>query len=90
MAQATALDMSAHWQPTAASYFGRISKVQIIETVREAVSEDAARRIAGLKKQAMTEAAEKLLAGTGWLPALLRTPEPEAPTEGEAFAAAAE
>jgi hypothetical protein len=29
--------------------------------------------IAGLKKDAMVEHAERLLAGTGWLPALLRT-----------------
>jgi ParB family chromosome partitioning protein len=32
--------------------------------------------MADMKKQDMAEAAEQLLAGTGWLPALLRTPEP--------------
>ena len=29
-----------------------------------------------MKKQEMAEAAEQLLVGTGWLPALMRTPEP--------------
>jgi ParB family chromosome partitioning protein len=32
--------------------------------------------MADMKKQDMAEATEQLLAGTGWLPALLRTPEP--------------
>jgi len=30
--------------------------------------------MADMKKQDMAEAAEQLLAGTGWLPALMRTP----------------
>jgi ParB family chromosome partitioning protein len=29
-----------------------------------------------MKKEPMAEAAEQLLAGTGWLPSLMRTPEP--------------
>ena len=29
----------------------------------------------GLKKEAMTEQAERLLAGKGWLPDVLRTPD---------------
>jgi hypothetical protein len=33
----------------------------------------AANNIAGMKKQAMAEAAEQRLAGTGWRPELLRT-----------------
>jgi ParB family transcriptional regulator, chromosome partitioning protein len=41
--------------------------------VREAVSDEAADRMADMKKQAMAEAAEQLLVGTGWLPALMRT-----------------
>jgi len=36
--------------------------------------EDEAKRLEGLKKAAMAEAAEGLVAGTGWLPAILRTP----------------
>jgi ParB family transcriptional regulator, chromosome partitioning protein len=43
--------------------------------VREAVSVEAAERIAGMKKQDMAEAAEQLLVGTGWLPALMLIPQ---------------
>ena len=32
--------------------------------------------MAHMKKQDMAEAAEQLLVATGWLPALMRTPEP--------------
>jgi hypothetical protein len=30
--------MTAYWRPTAASYFGRVSKERIVLAVREAVS----------------------------------------------------
>ena len=73
LAQTLELDMTATWTPTVASYFGRVSKERIIEAVREGVSVEAANNIAGMKKQAMAEAAEQRLAGTGWLPKLLRS-----------------
>jgi ParB family transcriptional regulator, chromosome partitioning protein len=72
LANEVALDMTAYWQPTAASYFGRVSKERIVEAVREGVSAQAADNIARMKKQAMAEAAEAALAGKGWLPSLLR------------------
>ena len=80
LAQAMGLDMTAYWSTTARSYLGRVTKARIGEVVREAVSEAAAERIAPLKKAEMAEAAEQLVAGSGWLPPLLRT----APIEGEA------
>ena len=82
LAQAVSLDMMAHWRPTGRSYLGRVTKAQIAEAVREGVSDEAAQRMAGMKKQAMAEAAEQLLAGTGWLPALLRTPEAASSADG--------
>jgi ParB family transcriptional regulator, chromosome partitioning protein len=72
LAREIGLDMTAYWQPTPASYFGRVSKERIAQAVREAVSDQAAENIARLKKQAMAEAAEVALAGKGWLPAPLR------------------
>lgn len=60
------------------SYLGRVTKAHIVEAVTEGVAEDAAPRIADMKKPDMAQAAEQLLAGTGWLPTILRTPEPEA------------
>ena len=75
LSTAVSLDMTAHWSSTVRTYLGRVTKADILAAVREAVSEEAADRIADMKKQPMAEAAEQLLAGTGWLPALLRTPE---------------
>lgn len=87
LAGAMALDVAKDWTPTVDSYLGRVTKAHIVEAVTEGVSEDAARRIADMKKPDMAQAAEQLLAGTGWLPAVLRTPEPEgadpAPVEPE-------
>lgn len=75
LAYAVNLDMTAHWTPTVRTYLGRVTKAHILAAVREAVGDEAADRIANMKKQAMAEAAEQLLAGTGWLPSLMRTPE---------------
>ena len=74
LAEAVALDMMAHWVPTARTYFGRVTKSHILDAVREAISIEAADRMADMKKQDMAEAAEQLLVATGWLPALMRTP----------------
>jgi ParB family transcriptional regulator, chromosome partitioning protein len=72
LANEVVLDLTSYWQPTASSYFGRVSKERIVQAVRDGVSDQAAQKIAGLKKQAMAEAAEAALAGKGWLPVLLR------------------
>ena len=81
LAEAVDLDMSGYWTPTVASYLGRVTKARIAEAVREAVSEAAAERIGGLKKPDMASEAEALLAGKGWLPSLLRRPEPVQPAQ---------
>jgi ParB family transcriptional regulator, chromosome partitioning protein len=73
LAKAMPLDMSRYWQPTVASYLGRVGKDRICDAVREGAGEDAARQIADLKKQAMAARAEQLLTAKGWLPPLLRS-----------------
>jgi len=74
LATALRLDMAAEgWTPTAEVYLSRVTKAQILEAVREAKGDDAADRIAGLKKPEMVTAAEELLEGSGWLPEPLRT-----------------
>lgn len=74
LASTVGLDMvRAGWEPTVASYFGRLTKAQILETVHEARGSIAADRIAALKKPAMAAAAEELLTDKGWLPPILRT-----------------
>ena len=102
LATAVALDMTAHWTPTVRAYLGRVTKAHIFAAVREAVSDEAAERIAGMKKQPMADAAEQLLAGNRWLPSLMRTPgpawltseQPEAPAaeaeDADSFSVAAE
>jgi ParB family chromosome partitioning protein len=103
LAEAVSLDMTGYWRPTVRTYLGRITKARILEAVREGVSIDAADQMVNMKKQAMAEAAEQLLAATGWLPALMRTPravsepaespQPDAVTEAkdtEAYSVAAE
>lgn len=72
LAEAVSLNMAEHWEPTVDSYLGRVTKAQIAEAVREAVSESEAAGISGRKKSAMADAAARLLAGSGWLPAPLR------------------
>ncbi len=90
LATATMLDMTAQWTPTGQTYLGRVTKAHILAAVREAVSDEAAERIAGLKKPEMAQAAEQLLAGTGWLPTVLRTAQPAAEPEADAYLQAAE
>lgn len=76
LATAVRLDMAAHWTPTVRNYFGRVTKAHIVAVVREALGDEAAAQIADKKKTEMTEAAEQLLTGTGWLPPVLRTARP--------------
>ncbi|MDZ4375678.1 MAG: ParB N-terminal domain-containing protein, partial [Phenylobacterium sp.] len=81
LAEAVDLDMSGYWTATVTSYLGRVTKTRIAEAVREAVSDEAAERIGGCRKPDMAREAEALLAGTGWLPSLLRRPVPVADAE---------
>ncbi len=73
LARAAALDMREWWSATASSYFGSVPRARVLEAVTDAVSAEAAASVAKLKKAALVEAAEQTVAGTGWLPAVLRT-----------------
>jgi ParB family transcriptional regulator, chromosome partitioning protein len=72
LAEALKLDMADYWQPTAGSYFGHVPKGLILAAVTEGVGKPAADKIDALKKDAMAGKAGELLAGKGWLPAILR------------------
>lgn len=71
-AAALALDMTEWWEPTAETYFGHVTKDQMIAAVGEAVPGETAKKLDGLKKAPMADKAEELLKGTGWLPEQLR------------------
>jgi ParB family transcriptional regulator, chromosome partitioning protein len=76
LAQAVSLDLAAAgWSPTTDNYLGRVTKARILAAVAEAKGQRAADRIEHLKKGAMAAEAATLLAGTGWLPEPLRTPD---------------
>jgi len=78
IARAVGLDMvAAGWTPTVDNYLGRVTKARILEAVREAKGEASAQLIDHLKKPDMAKEAERLLAGSGWLPEPLRLPDAE-------------
>jgi len=70
--KAVALDMSQWWEATPETYLNPLPKTKIIEAVVQATSEKDAEPMAKMKKgEAVTYAAAKL-AGTGWLPSILK------------------
>jgi ParB family chromosome partitioning protein len=91
LARAVNLDMAAAagWTPTVENYLGRVPKARILEAVREAKGETSAQLIDHLKKPEMAKEAERLLAGTGWVPEPLRTSDAQtADGDGDAEAGA--
>lgn len=76
LAVALGLDMSKWWSATGPSYFNHVSKGQILEVVTEAADANAASPLAALKKDAVVAGAEQTVAGTGWLPTVLRVGMP--------------
>lgn len=79
LARAVGLDMVTEgWQPTYDNYLSRVTKPRILAAVREAKGEHTAQLIDHLKKGDMAREAERLLAGSGWLPEPLRLEPAEA------------
>ena len=74
LAQAVGLDMHAWWTPTAAGYFDHVSKAKALEGVQDFASGEV-NRLGKLKKAQIASEAERLAAGTGWLPAMFRAQE---------------
>lgn len=72
LAAAAHLDMREWWTPTAAGYFTSLPKAEILKVVRDATSAEVARPLELLKKVNLAKSAEEKVAGTGWLPTVLR------------------
>ena len=70
LARAVELDMHAWWTPTASGYFEHVSKAHVIEAA-QVFAPQQVERLGKLKKQELAAEAERLAAGTGWLPAML-------------------
>lgn len=67
LARAVGLDMHDWWTPTAAGYFAHVSKARALKAV-EAFAPKEVHRLAKLKKAQIASEAERLAAGSGWLP----------------------
>jgi len=80
LAQAVSLDMHGWWTPTAAGYFDHVSKAKALEAV-QVFAPGEVHRLAKLKKAQIASEAERLAAGSGWLPVMFRQPEAVAAVE---------
>jgi ParB family chromosome partitioning protein len=80
LAQAVGLDMAAWWKPTTAGYFQHLPKAAILDAVRQYAPVHVT-RLSKLKKGVMASEAERLVEGTGWLPAVFQTGHHTAPQE---------
>jgi ParB family chromosome partitioning protein len=72
LAQALELDMANWWQASAANYFGRIKKDQILQAIQDATGAPVDERLKALKKKDLAAEAEKCISSTRWLPEPLR------------------
>lgn len=86
LARAVNLDMHDWWTPTAAGYFEHVSKAKALDAV-QAFAPDQVNRLAKLKKAEIASEAERLAAGTGWLPVMFRGQEAAVAAEAETHAA---
>ena len=73
LAQAVGLDMHSWWMPTASGYFDHVSKAKALEAV-QVFAPGEVQRLAKLKKAQIAREAERLAAGSGWMPQMLTEP----------------
>jgi ParB family transcriptional regulator, chromosome partitioning protein len=73
LAQAVKLDMADWWTPTGESYLGRVRKDQILAAIGEGTGETNFEDLRKLKKPELVAAAERCLAGSRWLPEILKS-----------------
>jgi ParB family chromosome partitioning protein len=69
LARSLQMDMASHFTPTAANYFGRVSRDAILGALAEAKGASPAPAWAKMKKAELAVLAERQVTGTGWLPA---------------------
>ncbi len=74
VARALGLDMADWWEPSAEGFLNHVSKVQIVQVLKEARPDLGLRDVEGMKKDALARTAEGHLKGKRWLPQVLRLP----------------
>lgn len=72
------LDMADWFTPTAANFFSRIGKPDIIKAVKEATGKPVAPATEKMKRSELALFAERALKDSGWLPKPLRNPDGKA------------
>jgi ParB family chromosome partitioning protein len=72
LGKAVSLDMKAWYTPASDNYFGRVSRTLILEALVEARKQPVAPAWEKLKKAELSALAMREIAGTGWLPVILR------------------
>ena len=64
--------MKTWFTPSSDNYFGKVSRTLILEALTEARKQPVAPAWEKLKKAELSALAEREIAGTGWLPVILR------------------
>ncbi|MHC2315201.1 ParB family chromosome partitioning protein [Bradyrhizobium diazoefficiens] len=72
LAKVLNFNMADHWQPTAAGFVSRMKKGQMVQALKDVNLPDVAFNVEKMKRDAAVKATATALAGTGWLPAMLR------------------
>lgn len=72
LSAALQIDVANYWQATEVSYFSAVSKDAILASVEEACGPGSGMPIVKMKKGEAAKYAEQKLAGTRWLPMMLR------------------
>ncbi|MEA9392672.1 ParB/RepB/Spo0J family partition protein [Acerihabitans sp. TG2] len=70
-------DIHEWWHPTAANYFSRISKDQLVGELESAGQSGKARDAEKMKRKDAAEFAESVLEGSGWIPVCMTRIEPQ-------------
>jgi ParB family chromosome partitioning protein len=81
LSAALQIDVADYWQATEVSYFSAVSKDTILAAVEEACGPGSGMPIVKMKKGEASKYAEQKLAGTRWLPMMLREQAVAAPAD---------
>jgi len=76
LAEAIGFDIADHYVPDLPTYLGSVSSAQIVSALCEAKGAPAAPAWSRMKKAELAALAAREVAGTGWLPEVLRARDP--------------
>lgn len=86
---AIGFDMAKHFEPTADNFLARqLPKAIVIKALVDVGKATDKQKLEGMKSRDLAKEAQKRLAGTGWVPELIRTPRPKVAAEAAPKAAA--